>query len=100
MPSTRSGLTRCVTKFNRGSSQAQQSGRVVHLYEERILPAAVRSLESALANYINGKLDFLRLLDAERQLNTQREMYHQAMADYHRRLAELERAVGGWLAMP
>jgi outer membrane protein TolC len=81
-------------------AQAQQSERVVHLYEERILPAAVRSVESAQAGYINGKLDFLRLLDAERQVNTQREMYHQAMADYHRRLAELERAVGGWLAMP
>jgi outer membrane protein TolC len=67
---------------------------VVHLYEEKILPATQRSLDSALANYTSGKLDFLRLLDAERQLNTQREMYYQALADYHRRLAELERAVG------
>ncbi len=74
--------------------RASQSARVVHLYEERILPAAQRSLDSALANYTSGKLDFLRLLDAERQLFTQREMYYQSIAEYHRRLAELERAVG------
>ena len=77
-----------------GLDRARQSGRVVHLYEEKILPATQRSLDLALANYTSGKLDFLRLLDAERQLNTQREMYYQALADYHRRLAELERAVG------
>jgi outer membrane protein, heavy metal efflux system len=78
-----------------GRDRASQSERVVRLYEEKILPAAQRSLEAAQANYsAGGTLDFLRLLDAERQLNTQREMYHQAVADYHRRLAELERAVG------
>jgi len=74
--------------------QATQSGRIVHLYEEKILPAAQRSLESAQVNYTSGKLDFLRLLDAERQLYSQREMYYQAIAKYHRRLAELDRAVG------
>ena len=77
-----------------GLDRAAQSQRVVHLYDQKILPAAQRSLDSALANYTSGKLDFLRLLDAERQLNTQREMYYQAIAEYHRRLAELERAVG------
>jgi outer membrane protein TolC len=78
-------------------AQAAQSASVVHLYEAKILPAAEQSLESAQANYTTGTLDFLRLLDAERQLNTQREMYYRAIADYHRRLAELERAVGGSL---
>jgi outer membrane protein TolC len=77
-----------------GLDRATQTGRVVHLYEEKILPAAQRSLDSALANYTSGKLDFLRLLDAERQLNTQLDMYYQSIAEYHRSLAELERAVG------
>ena len=71
-----------------------QSERVVHLFEEKILPAAQRNLDSALANYSSGNLDFLRLLDAERQLNTQRDMYFQAIAEYHRRVAELARVVG------
>jgi outer membrane protein TolC len=74
--------------------RAAQAREVVRLYEERILPASQRNIESAQANYTSGKLDFLRLLDAERQLYSQREMRYQAIADYHRRLAELERAVG------
>ena len=74
--------------------RAGQSQQVVRLLEEKTLPAAQRSLESAQANYTAGKLDFLRLLDAQRQLNTQHEAYNQAIAESHRRLAELERAVG------
>ena len=74
--------------------RAAQSREVVRLYEEKILPASQRNIESAQANYTSGKLDFLRLLDAERQLYSQREMYYQAIAEYHRRLAELDRAVG------
>jgi outer membrane protein, heavy metal efflux system len=76
-------------------SRASQELHVVGLYREQILPAAQRSLQSAQANYTSGKLDFLRLIDAQRQLNVQREMYYQAIADSYRRLAELERAVGG-----
>jgi outer membrane protein, heavy metal efflux system len=74
--------------------RAAQSQEVVRLYEEKILPVSQRNIESAQANYTSGKLDFLRLLDAERQLYSQREMYYQAIAEYHRRLAELDRAVG------
>jgi outer membrane protein TolC len=81
-----------------GYDRANQGRQVVRLYEEKILPAARRSLESAQVNYTTGTLDFLRLLDAERQLNTQQEMYYRAIADYHRRLAELDRAVGGSLS--
>ena len=51
-------------------------------------------MESAQANYTSGKLDFLRLIDAQRQLNSQQEMYYHAIAEYHRHLAELDRAVG------
>jgi outer membrane protein, heavy metal efflux system len=77
--------------------RAAQSQRAIRLYEEKILPATERSVESALANYASGKLDFLRLIDSERQVYAQREMYYQAIAEYHRRLAELQRAVGGSL---
>jgi outer membrane protein TolC len=76
-------------------SRAVQAERVMLLYRDKTLPASERNLESAQANYTTGKLDFLRLLDAERQLNVQREKYFAAQAEYQRRLAELERAVGG-----
>jgi outer membrane protein, heavy metal efflux system len=74
--------------------RAAQSQRAIRLYEEKILPTTQRSVESAQSTYTSGKLDFLRLLDAERQVYTQRAMYYQAIAEYHRRRAELERAVG------
>lgn len=77
--------------------RAAQSRQVIRLYEEKILPATQRSVESAQSNYTSGTLDFLRLIDAERQVYTQREMYYQAIAEYHRRLAELDRALGGSL---
>ncbi len=75
-------------------ARAEQARQVVGLYQERILPASRRNVESAQVNYTSGKLDFLRLIDAQRQLNLQQEMYYQAIAEYHRRLAELNRAVG------
>ena len=74
--------------------RANQGRQAVGLYREKILPAAQRNLESAQANYTAGKIDFLRLIDAQRQLYAQRDMYYQTLAEYHRRLAELERAVG------
>lgn len=79
--------------------RAAQSADVVRLYQQKTLPISERNLESAQANYTTGKLDFLRLIDAQRQLNAQREAYHQAVAEYHRRLAEVERAVGEAVAL-
>ena len=79
-------------------SRVTQSRQAIRLYEERILPAAQRSAESAQSNYTSGKLDFLRLIDAERQIYTQQTMYYGAITEYHRRLAELERVIGGSLS--
>jgi outer membrane protein TolC len=77
-----------------GWDRATQSRDIVRLYQDQAIPASERNVESARANYTSGKLDFLRLIDAERLLNSQREMYHQAVVEYNRRRTELERAVG------
>jgi outer membrane protein, heavy metal efflux system len=71
---------------------------VVRLYENKILRAAEANVQSARINYTAGKVDFLRLVEAERQLRQQQSMYHQTVAEYHRRLAELQRAAGGSLS--
>jgi outer membrane protein TolC len=42
-----------------------------------------------------GNIDFLRLLEAPRQRLMLQEKRAEAIAEYHRRLAELERAVAG-----
>ncbi len=68
---------------------------VLRLYVEKVLPAAEANIRSAQANYSAGKIDFLRLIDAWRQLYREQERRQQAAAECLRRLAELERAIGG-----
>ena len=78
------------TAYNRLAQRRQ----AIAISSEKILPSVERSLQSAQVNYTAGKVDFLRLIDAERQLHVQREKYYEALADYQRGLASLERAVG------
>lgn len=75
-------------------ARLEESRRTVQLYHDRILPAAEANVEAALAGYNTGTLDFLRLIEAQRQLIDLRERHFQAMAEYQRRRAELERIVG------
>ncbi len=76
------------------AARVEQSHGVARLYEERVLPAAEISLNDARAAYIAGSLDFQRLLLARRQLADEQLGYQRALADYHRNLAQLARAVG------
>jgi outer membrane protein TolC len=69
--------------------------RTVELYREQVLPAAEKNVESARAGYTSGSVDFLRLIDAERQLIMLREQEVDAVGDYHRGWAALRRATGG-----
>jgi outer membrane protein, heavy metal efflux system len=66
----------------------------VVLYDQKIIPAARRNVESASIGYTAGTIDFLRLIDAERELIELQEKQQNAIADYHRRAAELERVIG------
>lgn len=75
--------------------ELRESSRTVALYGERFLPTAKQNVASALANYNVGKVSFLNLIEAERQLIDLRDRQQQALADYYRRLAQLERVVGG-----
>ncbi len=69
--------------------------QIVDLYANRSLPAARQNVESARADYIAGKGDFLRLVSAQRQLIELRERHQQAIAEFHSRWADLARAVAG-----
>lgn len=69
-----------------------ESRRNSQLFSDRIIPAAKQNVESARAGYTAGKVDFLRLIEAQRQLIELREEQVEIIANYHRRLAELERA--------
>ncbi|MDB5385064.1 MAG: hypothetical protein JWM11_710 [Planctomycetaceae bacterium] len=78
----------------------RSSLNTVKLYETKILPASTDNQAAALAEYTAGTVDFLRLIQAQRETIALREKYQTAMAELHRRRAELERAVGGSVSMP
>jgi outer membrane protein TolC len=71
-----------------------ESRQSLLVYQERLLPTAKQSIDSARASYDAGSLDFLRLVNSQRESLSIQEDYFQAMAEYHKRLAELDRAVG------
>lgn len=74
--------------------RVEESRQTLGVYENNILPTAQHSIEAARASYLAGRLDFLRLVESQRQLLSLQDRYYEAMADYHQRLAELERLVG------
>ena len=79
--------------------QIKTLAEILDLYEQGLLTQAERSLQSAIAAYQTGKLDFLNLLDAERMLLQLRLAYTNEQANYCKQVAALERAVGGDFAM-
>ncbi len=79
--------------------QVAESEQVVRLYEKTILPAARRNVEDARSAYETGKIPFLSLIEAQRNQVNLLDRYYEALADYFRRRATLERVSGGPLAL-
>ncbi|MGR8979866.1 MAG: TolC family protein [Gammaproteobacteria bacterium] len=71
-----------------------ESIHVFQLYQNKLLPLADETLEAAKADYQAGRGDFLTLISSEKNRMQTQLQTEQALADMHRHLAELERAVG------
>jgi outer membrane protein TolC len=78
-------------------NQLAVTAQSLNLYQNGLLTQAQSSLESAIASYGTGRLDFLDLLDAERMLLNLELSYVREKADYMKQRTALERAVGGTL---
>jgi outer membrane protein TolC len=80
--------------------KVSRSERSVRLYEKSILTDAKKNVEAAQAAYEAGnvKVPFLNLVVAQQSRVMLLDRYHEAVADYFRRRATLERVVGGPLA--
>jgi outer membrane protein TolC len=74
-------------------AQLVESERIVALYNKDILPAAEKNVKAAQAAYVTGKIPFLSLIEAERNVVNLRDRYYEATADYFRRQATLERVI-------
>ena len=92
-------LNRLTDEANLAVSQAyaevEESDKTVRLYGQTILPAAESNVKSAQTYYTTGKIPFLTLIEAERNVIDLRDRSYDATADAFRRRAALERAVGG-----
>lgn len=87
-----------VTEVNRALQEAysilQASYHEVRQLEEEVLPGAESAFEGIQTGYRQGKFDYLEVLDAQRTLFTSRTRYIQALAEYNRAVAEVERLIG------
>jgi outer membrane protein TolC len=78
-------------------ARVQRSERSVRLYRDTILKAAEANVKAAQSAYVSGKapFTFVSLIEAQRNVVNLRDRYYEAQAEYFRRHAALERAVGG-----
>src|SRR5205085_8641676 len=81
-------------------AQVRESERNVRLYRDEILPSARLQVKTAEQEYMTGKIPFVTLVEAQRNVIGLQDRLYESVADYVRRLAALERAVGGPLAPP
>lgn len=75
--------------------QVRESERAVKLYEGTILPAARENVRAAQSEYVTGRVSFLNLVEAQRNLVGLRDRSYETSAELYRRRATLERVVGG-----
>jgi outer membrane protein TolC len=75
--------------------QVLESEKGVRLFNETILPAAIENVKAARTAYATGRIPFLSLIEAQRNLVGLRDSYYEELAEYYRRRATLERVIGG-----
>ncbi len=92
--------TKVADQVQRAYDRVQESRQALALYRELLLPVTEDNLEAAIADYQSGAGDFLTLVTVEKNLMDTLLKAERTLADYHRRLAELERLVGGRLDPP
>jgi outer membrane protein TolC len=77
-----------------GYERVLEQYHVLELFEARLVPSAHDQIEAARAGFETGSASSLEVIEAERNLRSVELGYHQALADYHTRLAELTWSLG------
>jgi len=74
--------------------RATNAVRLIKLHEQGLVPQATLSLESAMASYQVGKVDFMTLLTALKRALDYETEYYDLLAQYWTALAEIESYTG------
>jgi outer membrane protein TolC len=72
----------------------EASRRIETVVTASLLPQAELTLQSALAAYETGKVEFAAVLDAQRQIRRAKQDLVKARGDQQMRLADIERLIG------
>lgn len=87
-------LNQALADLSESLAGLEVARRLEALVTNGLLPQAELNLNSALAAYENGRIDFASVLDAHRALRRARGELVKARGDQQMRLAEIEKMVG------
>jgi outer membrane protein TolC len=82
-------------EVQQAAAQVRESERTVRLYRQDILPAAEKNVTEARDAYVKGRVPFLGLIEAQRNLVELKDRYYEAVSASFSRRATLERVTGG-----
>jgi len=75
-------------------TKASTAEKLANLYRNAIVPQSNLALNSAIANYQVGKIDYLQLIDASISLFEYQLKYYESMTQFQKAVAQLEPLVG------
>jgi cobalt-zinc-cadmium efflux system outer membrane protein len=87
-------VTEAYRALQQSYNTLEASYHEVQQLQEQVLPGAETAFEAAQTGYRQGKFGYLEVLDAQRTLFSSRTRYIQALAEYNRTVAEVERLIG------
>lgn len=76
------------------AAELARARTLARMYRAEVLPQADAAVQSALASYRVGQVDFMTLVDAQMAANQYRQELYALLADYGVAVAEMEMAVG------
>ena len=85
---------RLIGELQENAAALATAQRIVVLTTNSLLPQSEATLQSAMAAYENGKVDFATLLEAQRQIRRSKLDRLKAQVDAQTRLAAMERILG------
>ena len=89
-----STASRLIGELGGSLAALDASRRIETITASTLLPQTEATLQSALAGYENGRVDFATLIDAQRAIRKARQDLIKARADQQARLADIERLIG------
>ncbi|HBZ54068.1 MAG TPA: hypothetical protein DEO88_01570 [Syntrophobacteraceae bacterium] len=81
-------------KLQENYSLARSAEKLVQLYDHDLIPQSRLALQSAMASYQVGRVDFLTVINGLLTLLENELKYHEVLSEFHKALARLEPYAG------